>query len=282
MFDLDKEAMNLSLRRNTLLGTTNVNWQKVKFSTNWKYENDISFCRGCSIFYGIVCSFISNTQQPITKQCCENDKIEICTNEHMKVLEQFSRWSNIAFEQPLVAHSSRSRTIDSISCCFIGCVCKGMISRLDAALTEVATDLESRTQLRNDFSRTRSWSQKRPVVSLLWRSVLLSVKKMGYGLLCGLWVWRRKQTVDHVVLQGPIHLPPHWLHDLTVLDDETTEWLINTCPRSNAAKQWFEQLAQKKKTSVISLFRSENLTLAINLLMSIAKMKVFGLTSDSP
>ena len=36
-----------------------------------------------------------------------------------------------------------------------------------------------------------------------------------------------KQTVDHVVLQCPIHRP---LHGLTFLDDETTEWLLNTCP----------------------------------------------------
>ena len=28
----------------------------------------------------------------------------------------------------------------------------------------------------------------------------------------------------------PIHRPPHGLHGLTVLDDETTEWLLNTCP----------------------------------------------------
>jgi len=39
-----------------------------------------------------------------------------------------------------------------------------------------------------------------------------------------------EQTVDHVVLQCPIHRPPHGLHGLTVLDDETTEWLLNTCP----------------------------------------------------
>jgi len=39
-----------------------------------------------------------------------------------------------------------------------------------------------------------------------------------------------EQTVDHVVLQCPIHRPPHWLHGLTVLDDETIEWLLNTCP----------------------------------------------------
>jgi len=39
-----------------------------------------------------------------------------------------------------------------------------------------------------------------------------------------------EQTVDHVVLQCSIHRPPHGLHGLTVLDDETTEWLLNTYP----------------------------------------------------
>jgi len=39
-----------------------------------------------------------------------------------------------------------------------------------------------------------------------------------------------EQTVDHVVLQSPIYRPPHRLHGLTVLDDETTDWLLNTCP----------------------------------------------------
>jgi len=36
-----------------------------------------------------------------------------------------------------------------------------------------------------------------------------------------------EQTVGHVVLHCPIHRPPHGLHGLTVLDDETTEWLLN-------------------------------------------------------
>ena len=39
-----------------------------------------------------------------------------------------------------------------------------------------------------------------------------------------------EQTVDHVVLQCPIHRPPIGLQGLTVLDDETIEWLLNTCP----------------------------------------------------
>ena len=39
-----------------------------------------------------------------------------------------------------------------------------------------------------------------------------------------------EQTAGHVVLQCPIHRPPHELHGLTVLDDETIEWLLNICP----------------------------------------------------
>jgi len=39
-----------------------------------------------------------------------------------------------------------------------------------------------------------------------------------------------EQTVDHVFLHCLIHRPPHRLHGLMVLDDETTEWLLNTCP----------------------------------------------------
>jgi len=37
-----------------------------------------------------------------------------------------------------------------------------------------------------------------------------------------------EQTVNHVVLQCPIHRPPHGLHGLKDLDDETIEWLLNT------------------------------------------------------
>jgi len=40
----------------------------------------------------------------------------------------------------------------------------------------------------------------------------------------------KEQTVDDVVLQCPIHRPPHGLHSLTVLNDETIEWLLNICP----------------------------------------------------
>jgi len=40
-----------------------------------------------------------------------------------------------------------------------------------------------------------------------------------------------EQTVDHVVLHRPIHRLPHGLHGLAVLDDETIEWLLNTCPK---------------------------------------------------
>jgi len=39
-----------------------------------------------------------------------------------------------------------------------------------------------------------------------------------------------EQTVEHVVLQCPIHRPLHGLQGLIVLDDDTIKWLLNTCP----------------------------------------------------
>jgi len=51
---------------------------------------------------------------------------------------------------------------------------------------------------------------------------------MAYSAACECGAEER--TVDHVVVQCPIHRPLHGLHGLTVLDDETTEWLLNTCP----------------------------------------------------
>ena len=63
----------------------------------------------------------------------------------------------------------------------------------------------------------------------IWTFPLLLVQ-MGYGLLCGLWVWRRR--TNRRPCRPPLSNPstPHGLHGLTVLDDETTEWLLNTCP----------------------------------------------------
>ena len=71
-----------------------------------------------------------------------------------------------------------------------------------------------------------------------------------------------EQTVDHVILQCPIHRPPHGLHGLTVLNDETTEWLFNTCPKSSATKQWIkEELAQTKEEEDSKLIKKVNINL---------------------
>ena len=45
-----------------------------------------------------------------------------------------------------------------------------------------------------------------------------------------------EQIVDDVFIRCPIHRPPHGLHGLTVLDDETISWLLNTCPESTKAR----------------------------------------------
>ena len=56
------------------------------------------------------------------------------------------------------------------------------------------------------------------------------VYKLGMASSAACECGTEEQTVDHVVLQCPIHRPPYGLHGLTGLDDETTEWLLNTCP----------------------------------------------------
>jgi len=72
--------------------------------------------------------------------------------------------------------------------------------------------------------------------------VRLNRLRTGVGRFCSyLYKWgmassaacecgAEEQTVDHVAFQCPIHRPPHGLHGLTVLDDETIEWLLNICP----------------------------------------------------
>jgi len=49
------------------------------------------------------------------------------------------------------------------------------------------------------------------------------------------------------VLQCPIRRPFHALHGLTVLDDmRQSNGCLTPAPRSSAAKQWLEQLAQRR------------------------------------
>jgi len=87
------------------------------------------------------------------------------------------------------------------------------------------------------------YRQIAPGATLLRRSwVRLDRLRTGVGLLCScLYKWgmassaacecgAEEQAVDRVVLQCPIHRPFHGLHGLTVLDDETIEWLLNICP----------------------------------------------------
>ena len=54
------------------------------------------------------------------------------------------------------------------------------------------------------------------------------------------------QNIDHVVIQCPIHRHSYGLHSLTVLGDETVEWLLNTfpeilCGQAVNWKNWIKQ-----------------------------------------
>ena len=53
-----------------------------------------------------------------------------------------------------------------------------------------------------------------------------------------------EQTLDHVVLQSPIHRSTHGLRLSTM---RLSNGCSTSAPRSSVAKQWLEELAQKMK-----------------------------------
>ena len=54
--------------------------------------------------------------------------------------------------------------------------------------------------------------------------------KWGLAPSAGCECGATEQTADHVVHHCPIYRPPHGMHGLKTLDDETVEWLKTSCP----------------------------------------------------
>jgi len=68
----------------------------------------------------------------------------------------------------------------------------------------------------------------------------------GYGLLCGLWVWRRRTNRRPCPLMSSPRTTS-W----TARPDGSGRWDNRiAAPRSSAATQWFEELAQKMKNNM--------------------------------
>jgi len=96
-------------------------------------------------------------------------------------------------------------------------------------------------RLRTGVGRFRSCLRKWSIASLL------------EACDCG----AKEQTVDHFVLHCPNHRSPHGVHGLTVLDDETIEWLLNTCPEIySAAWQWLETTAHTMKNKPLTVAKN--------------------------
>ena len=70
----------------------------------------------------------------------------------------------------------------------------------------------------------QAWKLKLSTTKTVWAAFHLNNKEAKRELKV------KYNNETHVVLHCPIYRPPHGLHGLTVLDDETTEWLLNTCP----------------------------------------------------
>ena len=87
------------------------------------------------------------------------------------------------------------------------------------------------------------------------RTFPLLFAQMWYGPYAACKCGVEEQTVDHVVLQCPIYRPPQ--SSWTARPDGSGRWddpmaaqhlrCSTFAPRSSAAKQWLEQLAQNKK-----------------------------------
>jgi len=59
---------------------------------------------------------------------------------------------------------------------------------------------------------------------------LFCLHKWGMASSVAFECYAEEQTVEYVVLHCPLHRLSHGLHGLTVVDDETIDWLLNTCP----------------------------------------------------
>jgi len=66
------------------------------------------------------------------------------------------------------------------------------------------------------------------------------------------------QTVDQVFFQCPIHRLPHGLHGLTVLDDKTTDWLLDLVWPCSGLKKLAEMMMMMKQL-VLAFYRQSHL-----------------------
>jgi len=100
------------------------------------------------------------------------------------------------------------------------------------------------------------------------RTSPLLLVQMRYGLVCGLWVWRRRTNRRPCVLQCQIHQPAH---TDCIASRFWTMRQLNGCsksaPRSSAPKQRFKQLAQKKEMVQLLLVDVERAQLSLFLLL---------------
>ena len=104
-------------------------------------------------------------------------------------------------------------------------------------------------------------------------------------------------TMVSWLLYCPIHRTPHGLHGLTVLDDETIEWLLNTCYRCLHRLELLRQIqdvhsgpvANRKANSnnrlieftLLTLGKDEHWTrLRLDWIRTITNFRGFGLDPD--
>ena len=83
--------------------------------------------------------------------------------------------------------------------------------------------------------KLREWTSQEQRGSDLTASAPVSdvsalLTQMRYCFLCDLWVWRRRTNRRRYCPPMSNPLTSSWTARPAILDDETFEWLLNTCP----------------------------------------------------
>ena len=117
-------------------------------------------------------------------------------------------------------------------------------SRTHVGTSDVAKCGEVYPQINFSVIPRRAWVR---LNGLRTRAFPLFLVQMGMASSAACECGEEVQTVDHVVLQCPIHRPPYGSHGLTVLDDETIEWLLNTCHEISCDQAVIRRIGSKEE-----------------------------------
>jgi len=180
-----------------------------------------------------------------SKACAQTPTVQPTTsNDNAAEIRLYSLWPCLRLSLELRSHmrrhketrwaawssnrraSKRERVHLTTTTTYVRRITNGMGSGRTTSQASAFSSLTLAHTLRSDPPKKNLGPAQPPPYRCRMFPLLLA--QTGCDLLCGLWVWRRR--TNRRPCYPPTHRPPNGLHGLTVLDDETIRWLLNTCP----------------------------------------------------